>query len=77
MADTTPLVRERAYLLWESAGHPDGREDEFWSEAEREIEAEQLVIDQIAVGKPVSPESKSVKAKKPKVAKGTADETAP
>jgi hypothetical protein len=38
--DTTPRVRERAYLLWEKAGRPYGREFEFWAEASREIEAD-------------------------------------
>jgi hypothetical protein len=27
-------VRERAYLLWEEAGRPDGRTDEFWHQAQ-------------------------------------------
>lgn len=28
------LIAKRAYLLWEAAGHPHGRENEFWLEAE-------------------------------------------
>lgn len=28
-------IRERAYLLWERAGRPDGRADEFWVQAQR------------------------------------------
>lgn len=39
--DTTPRVRERAYLLWEKAGRPYGREFEFWAQAAREIETDQ------------------------------------
>ena len=31
------LVRERAYFLWEDAGYPDGRDQEFWFEAERQF----------------------------------------
>jgi hypothetical protein len=27
------VVRERAFLLWERAGRPDGRADEFWYQA--------------------------------------------
>jgi hypothetical protein len=27
------LVREQAYLLWEHAGRPEGRSDEFWHQA--------------------------------------------
>ena len=28
------VVRERAYLLWEHAGRPNGRADNFWHEAQ-------------------------------------------
>lgn len=38
--DTTPRVRERAYLLWEKAGRPYGREFEFWAQASRELESD-------------------------------------
>jgi hypothetical protein len=27
------VVRERAYLLWEQAGRPDDRADDFWHQA--------------------------------------------
>jgi hypothetical protein len=30
-------IRLRAHQLWEAAGQPEGREQEFWFEAEREI----------------------------------------
>jgi hypothetical protein len=30
-------IRFRAYLLAEAAGFPDGRADEFWHQAEKEI----------------------------------------
>lgn len=30
-------IRERAHRLWELAGKPEGRQDEFWREAEREL----------------------------------------
>jgi Protein of unknown function (DUF2934) len=30
-------IRIRAHQLWEAAGSPEGREDEFWHEAEREL----------------------------------------
>jgi len=32
------LVHERAYDLWQQAGGPEGRSDEFWFAAEREFE---------------------------------------
>ena len=28
------VVRERACLLWEQAGRPDGRADDFWHQAQ-------------------------------------------
>ncbi|WAJ27264.1 DUF2934 domain-containing protein [Antarcticirhabdus aurantiaca] len=38
--DHDEAIRERAYLLWEKAGCPSGREHEFWAQASREIEGE-------------------------------------
>jgi hypothetical protein len=31
-------LRDRAYHLWEAEGRPDGRQDEFWYAAERQLE---------------------------------------
>jgi|HubBroStandDraft_2_1064218.scaffolds.fasta_scaffold305978_2 Protein of unknown function (DUF2934) len=30
-------IRARAYRLWEKAGKPEGRDEEFWHRAEREL----------------------------------------
>jgi hypothetical protein len=30
-------IRVRAHGLWEQAGKPEGREDEFWHQAEKEL----------------------------------------
>ncbi|WP_315781833.1 MULTISPECIES: DUF2934 domain-containing protein [unclassified Bradyrhizobium] len=30
-------IRERAHALWEQSGRPEGREDEFWYQAERDV----------------------------------------
>jgi hypothetical protein len=30
------VVRERAYLLWEQAGRPDGRANDFWHQAQNQ-----------------------------------------
>jgi hypothetical protein len=30
-------IRTRAHQLWEQAGKPEGREDEFWHQAEKEL----------------------------------------
>lgn len=35
-------IRERAHDLWEQAGKPDGREEHFWLEAERQIREAQI-----------------------------------
>jgi hypothetical protein len=31
-------IRIRAHELWERAGSPEGREDEFWHRAEKELQ---------------------------------------
>jgi len=31
-------IRHRAHELWERAGSPPGRDDEFWQQAEAEID---------------------------------------
>jgi hypothetical protein len=36
---TDEKIRDRAHQLWELAGRPEGREHEFWYEAEREIKS--------------------------------------
>ncbi len=33
-------IRERAHQLWEAAGKPEDREQEFWYQAERELKGE-------------------------------------
>ena len=35
-------IRERAHKLWEHAGWPDGRSDEFWFAAKAECEHEEM-----------------------------------
>jgi hypothetical protein len=32
-------LREAAYYLWEKAGRPEGRDEEFWQLAEEEYDA--------------------------------------
>lgn len=34
-------VRQRAKQLWMQAGRPEGRDDDFWHEAELQIEVEE------------------------------------
>lgn len=35
---TEDSVREKAYLLWEEAGKPEGDGSEFWFEAEKQLQ---------------------------------------
>jgi hypothetical protein len=37
---TNDEIRVRAHQLWEQAGKPEGREEEFWHQAERELQTE-------------------------------------
>lgn len=37
---TEQEIRERAHRLWEQAGRPEGREEEFWQAAEQELRNE-------------------------------------
>ena len=39
-ANLDQVVRDRAHSLWEQAGRPEDRADEFWHEARRQISAE-------------------------------------
>jgi Protein of unknown function (DUF2934) len=38
--DLERRIQERAYLLWEAEGRPDGRADEYWHRARELMEAE-------------------------------------
>jgi hypothetical protein len=35
-------IRVRAYQLWELAGMPEGKEEQCWLEAERELREKQI-----------------------------------
>jgi hypothetical protein len=35
-------IRARAHQLWEEAGKPEGKEDHFWLEAERQLKERQI-----------------------------------
>lgn len=45
-------VRERAYLLWEQAGRPEGRADEFWHRALDEHLRERAYVLWVQAGRP-------------------------
>ena len=38
---TEKQILNRAYQIWERNGRPEGREDEFWHQAEQELRAEE------------------------------------
>lgn len=59
--DNDAAVRDRAYILWELAGRPMGREHEFWAQASREIEGTPPASPDQASGKRVTvgPEDES------------------
>lgn len=33
-------IRDRAYRIWQSEGEPEGRDQDHWSQAERELDDE-------------------------------------
>ena len=35
-------TRERAHQLWQAEGKPEGQEERFWREAERQLKEEQI-----------------------------------
>ena len=35
--DREHLIRERAYAIWQAEGTPEGRDQEHWARAEREV----------------------------------------
>jgi len=39
MIDREQTIREAAYYKWDAAGRPEGRELDFWADAEREQSA--------------------------------------
>ena len=54
--DQDDRIRDRAYALWEAAGSPEGDDQRFWHQAERELAEEGSVdvsAEQSEEGKPV------------------------
>ena len=47
MIDREQSIREAAYYRWDAAGRPEGRELDFWAEAEREqtCESPAMIMD--------------------------------
>jgi hypothetical protein len=54
MSDIEEAIRRRAYELWEHAGMPEGRSDEFWHAARLELGANETMEEKIdALGPPI------------------------
>jgi hypothetical protein len=55
MSDIEEAIRRRAYELWERAGRPDGRSDEFWHAARLELGAKETIEEKIEeLGPPIA-----------------------
>jgi hypothetical protein len=67
--ERTRRIQDRAHAIWEREGRPHGRDAQHWSEAEREIAAED---DAQASG--VTGPTTERRARKPKPVKGEAAE---
>ena len=55
MSAMEKAVRELAYELWEQAGRPDGRSDEFWFAARAELESGAPAAEKREADAPVPP----------------------
>lgn len=69
MSAEQDVIKDRAYQLWQDAGSPDGRDQEFWFLAESELKAPKPKT--AAKPKAAAPAKAPAKAKalaKPKVA---------
>lgn len=40
MSDREAQIKQRAYELWIQAGEPEGSSDQFWYQAEKEIDGD-------------------------------------
>jgi len=69
MTTLEEMIRKRAYELWEKAGMPQGRSDEFWFTARAEFESEAPAAEKREADAPVPPPKASPA---PPAAKGSA-----
>jgi hypothetical protein len=69
--DREQKIRERAHVLWEAEGRPEGREHDHWREAERQVVAEEAgegqpqAPDEAAVGSQGGPPADSLRNPEP------------
>jgi hypothetical protein len=57
MSDHEERIRELAYRLWEEAGRPDGRDDDFWHAANELTAAQDVEAEAAPPAAPVPPPS--------------------
>ncbi|TWS97336.1 DUF2934 domain-containing protein [Reyranella sp. CPCC 100927] len=56
MVDREERIRQRAHEIWEMEGRPDGRDQEHWERAHREIDAKQGETPSGQANEPRSPD---------------------
>ena len=73
MADHEQRVRDLAYRMWEDAGRPYGRADEFWHAASHHLADEGLpAAPGLTDGLPAEPEGPASEPQRPAAAKAAA-----
>ena len=70
--DTIPedAIRHRAHALWEDAGRPEGRDEEFWHRAREELAIAERAPQEFAGETGAAPLPEPVKEKRRAPAKG-------
>lgn len=72
MSDREEKIRERAYRLWVEEGQPEGRHDQHWEEARRQIDAEEKGANAKAASGEAKPKTRRAAAAAPAAAKSSA-----
>lgn len=55
-SDLEARIRSRAYELWEAHGKPEGRDQDFWLQAESEIKGKDMGAPGGTVAVPMAPD---------------------
>lgn len=50
-------IKRRAHELWEMAGRPEGRDEEFWSKAEQQVRGEGESLEKLRADPSISTNS--------------------
>ena len=65
MADREEKIRQRAHEIWEMEGRPEGRNQEHWERAHREIDAKQNETPSGQISETRSPDDPTVGKSQP------------